>query len=174
MGIEERSYRTITIEDLKKLRDLALRERIKFFERNPRYREAYWNSLVGIALCQGAALHFIDCKAGVKDFDIWYFYIKSDQLEYPYRARKSVDSKFDKFGVHPLDAIKGYEGRRVDLIGRAIDVDIIRRNKSDPKDCVIEYLKRQRTKTTQELAKKAIIGLWPKTILGKVIWPVKL
>jgi len=172
MQIKERSYETITIEDLKKLRNLALRERIKFFERNPRYREAYWNSLIGIALCQGAALHFIDYKTGVKDFDIWYFYIKSDQLEYPYRARKSVDSKFDKFGTHPVDAKKGYKGRRVDLMGRAIDIR--RYNKSDPKGCVIEFLRIQKTKTAQELTKKAIIGLWPKAILGKVIWPVKL
>lgn len=93
MQIEERSYKTITVEDLKKLKDLALRERIEFFDRKPCYRKAYWDSLIAIALCQGAALHFIDSRTGVKDFDIWYFYIKNYEVTYPYRALKSVDSR---------------------------------------------------------------------------------
>ena len=174
MRIEERSYETITIEDLEELQDLALRERIRFFERNQHLKKAYLDSLIAITLCQGAALHLIDGKTGINDFDIWYFYVKNDQRKYPYRARKSVDSKFDKFGVHPADLIRGYKGRRVDLMGRTIDLDVVTHNKSDPKGCLVEYLKRQGTKTAQELAKKAVIGLWPQAILGKVIWPFEL
>ena len=170
MQIEERSYRKITVEDLKKLKDLALRERIEFFDRKPCYRRAYLDSLIAIALCQGAASHFIDSKTGVKDFDIWYFYIKNHEVTYPYRALKSVDSKLDEFGVHPDDVEKGYRGRRVHLMGRTIDVDIVKRNSGDPKKCIIEYLEGGRTETARELAKKAVIGLWPDAILGEVIW----
>jgi hypothetical protein len=32
------------------------------------------DSLVCVALCQGAALHFVDGENGVKDFDVWTFY----------------------------------------------------------------------------------------------------
>lgn len=170
MQIEERSYKIMTVKDLKKLKDLALRERIKFFDRNPRYRKAYLDSLIAITLCQGAALHFIDGRTDVKDFDIWYFYIKNHKITYPYRALKSVDSKLNEFGVHPDDIEKGYIGRRVHLIGRTIDIDIIERNHGDPKNCIIEYLEAGGTETARELAKKAVVGLWPNAILGKVIW----
>lgn len=170
MQIEERSYKTITVEDLKKLRDLALRERIKFFDRNPCYRKAYFDSLIAIALCQGAALHFIDRRTGVKDFDIWCFYIKNHKITYPYRALKSVDSRLEEFGVHPDDVVKRYRGRRVHLMGRTIDIDIVKRNNGDPRNCIIKYLEGGRTKTSRALAKKAVVGLWPDAILGKVIW----
>lgn len=99
--VEDRSYQIITIEDLKQLQDLALREREKFFKRNPHLKKAYHGSVIAIALCQGTALHFIDHNTGVKDFDIWYFYVKNPEVGYPYMARKRVDSKLGKFSVHP-------------------------------------------------------------------------
>jgi len=170
MQIEERSYKTITIEDLEKLRNLALRERIEFFDRNPRYRKTYWNLLIAIALCQGAASHFVDREVGVKDFDIWYFYIENRETRYPYRSRKSVDSRLSEFGVHPDDVEKSYSGRRVHLMGRTIDIDIVERNNKDPKNCIIGYLEKGRTETARELAEKAVVGLWPDGIFGKIIW----
>lgn len=168
--IIERSYEKITISDLKKLQALALKERENFFDRNPRLKEPYWDSLVAIALCQGAALHFFGHQTGVKDFDIWYFYVENAQVKYPYRTRKQVDSKLAKFGIHPEDVDRGYVGRRADLMGRAINVDIVHGDKRDPKSFISKYLKLRRTKTAKELAEKAVIGLWPETILGERIW----
>lgn len=172
MPIEERSFRVITAKDLKELQELSLKERERFFERNPRYKIPYYHSLIAIALCQGAALHYIDRRTGVKDFDIWYFYIENDCVRYPYRALKEVDSRLDKFGIHPGDVKKRYKGRRVGLMGRAIKNDIVERNMREPIRCIRDYLKEVRTKTARELAKKAVIGLWPETILGEKIWPV--
>lgn len=170
LQIEERSYKRITIEDLKKLEDLALKERTEFFDRHPRYRKAYENSLIAIALCQGAASHFVDGKTGVKDFDIWYFYIQNSDVTYPYRALKSVDSNLSEFGVHPDDVEKRYRGRRGHLMGRTIDISIVKRNNGDAMNCIIEYLEAGRTTTARELAKKSVVGLWPDAILGRVIW----
>ena len=114
-----------------------------------------------IALCQGAALHFLNGKNGVKDFDIWYFYAEDHKVKYPYRWVKSVDSKLRKFGV----------SRRVDLLGRSIICKNVSSAKRHPLPIIREYLGEARTQTAQQLAKKPVIGLWPKSILGKVIWP---
>jgi len=170
MQVKERSYKAITVKNLKVLKELALRERIEFFNRNPRYRKPYWDSLIAIALCQGAALHFVDGRTGVKDFDVWWFYIRNHEVTYSYRALKSVDSKLDEFGVHPNDVEKGYTGRRVHLMGRTVDTDIVKRCNRDPRECIVKYLEGERTKTARELANKAVVGLWPESILGEVIW----
>ena len=82
MLVEERSYEKITSEDLRELQRIALEEGKSFFYRNPHLREAYWDSLITIALCQGAAKHFLDGKTGVKDFDIWYFYERILPLDF--------------------------------------------------------------------------------------------
>lgn len=55
-------------------------------------------------------------------------------------------------------------------MGRTIDIDIVKRNNGDPRNCIIKYLERGRTETSRALAKKAVVGLWPDAILGKVIW----
>ena len=36
------------------------------------------------ALCQGAALHYVDAKNGVKDFDVWSFYTQRADGSFPY------------------------------------------------------------------------------------------
>ena len=73
MKINNRSYFSLTINDLKKLKKLALKEHEEFFKRNPHLKSAYYNSLIGICLCQGAASHYLNPSVGIKDFDIWFF-----------------------------------------------------------------------------------------------------
>lgn len=169
MQIRERPSARITLVNLKRLHDLALDERKNFFLANPYLKRHYSNSLIAIALCQGAALHFAYGKTGIKDFDVYFFFGRYDR-KLINRRPKSVDSGFVQFGVHPADHNKGYEGRRVDFLRRSIDDDIVKLKKGDPEGCIIEYLTRHRTKTARELVQKPVVGLWPKTILGKVIW----
>lgn len=166
----ERSYERITIADLDALKNLALIEQKSFFDRNPKYREPYQNALIAITLCQGAALHFLDDKNGIKDFDIWYFYARVTNMKYPPRAMKLVDSRMQKFGVNPNDANRGYVGRRIHLLGRDIDCQH-RRGQHDPRECIIRYLVTRKTETARRLSEKGVIGLYPATIFGKVIWP---
>ncbi len=71
----ERSKERITKSDLKRLLKLSEKDMIQFFERNKKYSKQYNNKHVLVALCQGAALHYIDKKNGVKDFDVWFFYL---------------------------------------------------------------------------------------------------
>ena len=165
----ERSYERITRDDLNVLKKRALKERERFFDRNPRYRELYQNALIAITLCQGAALHFLDEKNGIKDFDIWYFYANTPNLRYPHRALKQVDSGMRKFGIHPSDAKRRYVGRRIHLMGRAIDCQH-KLGQHDPRKCVLRYLMDHKTETARRLSEKAVIGLWPESIFGKVIW----
>lgn len=44
------------------------------FARHPHGAGRYAGRLLCRALCQGAALHYLDGKNGVKDFDVWSFY----------------------------------------------------------------------------------------------------
>jgi hypothetical protein len=81
------------------LAQLARLDREDLFARKPRYR-ALGERLICVALCQGAALHYVDGKNGVKDFDVWTFYAAHlDNPDYPWRRRKAVDFCDPKFGA---------------------------------------------------------------------------
>lgn len=162
----ERSPEIITKSDLKKLLSLARSDIESFFARNPSYKEYEGKELL-VALCQGGALHYLDGKNGVKDFDIWFFYpLKSRNL--PYRRRGVVDFGESKFGVHPKFKAKGYKGRTVDVLMRS-DAYFI---DSEPEQAIVRYLKYKNSKTSNLLAQKAVIGLYPESIFGKKLWPV--
>lgn len=57
------------MRDLNRLAEIARLDQEDFFARKPRYRVLRQES-VCVALCQGAALHFVDGENGVKDFDV--------------------------------------------------------------------------------------------------------
>lgn len=152
----ERLYEPLTIKDLEKLKELGLKEHEEFFERNPHLKEAYYNSLIGIALCQGAASHYLNPKVGIKDFDIWHFYVEDENTNFPNRAKKSIEN--------------GYKGRRIDFLKRAIPKNIYQKYPDDPEKVIMEYLFQRDTKTKNLLLQKAIIGLYPDKIFSKVLW----
>ncbi len=161
----ERSLEVITKSDLKKLLKLAKSDVHYFYIRNPSYNE-YNGKEVLVALCQGSALHYLDRKNGVKDFDIWFFYpMKSRTL--PYRRRGIVDFGKSKFGVHPKAKSQGYEGRTVDVLMRS---DAFFKGKS-PETEIVEYLLYKNSVTSRLLVKKAVIGLYPERLFGKRLWP---
>lgn len=64
------TYEPICISDLSRLGELAAGDRASFFRRNPDTARLYADRLVAVALCQGAALHFLHGQNGVKDFDV--------------------------------------------------------------------------------------------------------
>lgn len=142
-----------TRRDLGRLRDLAVEEHASFFKRNPHLRAEYRGALVAICLCQGAALHYLNPRSRLEDFDIWHFYWESQRQPFPYRAH----------------ARGKYQGKRVDFLKRAIPGEL-RRVPPDPGQAILEYLKRQDTTTKRKLVEKAVIGLFPHTLFGKVLW----
>ena len=112
-----RSYEKITETDLHRLSELAKFDRDDLFSRRPDTGLLYSGRLFAVALCQGAAMHYLDGKNGIKDLDIWSFYEEDPRRPFPYRRRAEVDFGLAKFGQ-----TEGYEhfvGRKVDLIGRS-------------------------------------------------------
>ncbi len=159
----ERSREEITVDDLAKLLIFARTDIDSFFKRNPKYIDAYRNRETLVALGQGAALHYINKKNGVNDFDVWFFCPRLER-PLPYRRRGIVDFCESKFGVHPKDI--GFKGRRIDVLMRAG----YHFNHGSPEQCLVKYLELSTTTTAKMLSKKAMIGLWPKGLLGKVLW----
>ena len=156
----DRMYTKLHLIDLKALQRLALEESEDFFKRNQHLKEAYYASLVGIALCQGAASHYIDPSFGIKDFDIWHFYKEDRNIGFPYRAHKTMEN--------------GYKGRSVDFLKRAISTELVNSCSHNPEKCIMEYLFEKNTNTKNLLLKKAIVGLFPEEIFGKVMWEGEL
>jgi hypothetical protein len=147
----ERLYDTITMHDLERLKELAVREHEDFFKRNPHLKRAFYDSLIGICLCQGAASHFLNPKVGIKDFDIWHFYVEDNRSYFPYRAHKRIEN--------------GYKGKPIDFLKRAIPTHTYNANASE--QTIMNYLFERNTKTKRLLLEKAIIGLFPANIYGK-------
>ena len=161
----ERSLEPITRADLRRLGEIARRDLESLFERRPllaRYRDR----LLAIALCQGAALHYIDKKNGVKDFDVWCFFRADPQRPFPYRRNASADFGDPKFGKSA--DWEHYIGRRVDLLGRSLPVPA----GESPVDALRAYLSAGRTASAKALAKMAMILIYPENELGRMVWPV--
>lgn len=159
----ERSFATITTQDLKRILKLAKSDVKRFFDNHPKYGRLYRGTEILIALGQGAALHYIDKKSGVKDFDVWFFYPKRT-ITLPYRRRGTADFGSLKFGKHPDD--KDYTGRRIDILMRS-DPHFKRNN---PQRSLTNYLNQSNTQTAVKLSHKAMIGLWPDSLFGKILW----
>lgn len=162
--VSERSAAPIEDQHLERLAGMALLDQDDFFRRIPRYR-VLRDRLLLVGLCQGGALHYLDRKTGVKDLDIYTFYGRHPDLDYPDRRRKQRDFGPSSLGRHPDDV--GLSGRRVDLMGRSIDLN------AGPIDSVQTYLRRGRSTTAKFLAEKAVIAIHPPELFGKTIWPLQ-
>lgn len=159
---ELRSFATIMPPDLERLSDLARRDRDEFFATHRDWAELYADRVLGTALCQGAALHMLRDDTGINDFDVYTFYASHpDRPWYAKRIKRADfgDPKFGKSEVAPARFI----GRRVDLMGRALNVQ----PGTDIANAVVAYLKAGRTRTARALARKAVVLIEPR--LGDVI-----
>jgi len=99
-----RSYARIEAGDLEHLAALACQDREQFFSRRPRWGTLYADRMICVALCQGAALHFVNGENGVKDFDVWTFF--ANRPEAPFLSRRPVvhtDFGRSKFGRNPTE-----------------------------------------------------------------------
>ncbi|HZF57001.1 MAG TPA: hypothetical protein VEZ19_00845 [Rubrobacter sp.] len=161
----DRSYERITLEDLNRLARIARLDREDLFARKPRYR-VLEDGLVCVALCQGAALHFVDGENGVKDFDVWTFYAAHpDHPAFPWRRRVAKRFGDPRFGSPPDKP--GFLDRRVDLLGRSIEVG----TEEDAAAILGRYLSEGGTASARALARKAAVLLEPSDLLGAVVWP---
>jgi hypothetical protein len=161
----DRSYERVTRDDLARLAAIARDDREARLARRPRW-SPYADRVLCVALCQGAALHYVDERNGVKDFDVYTFYAEHPTGPFPFRWRTEVDFGPSRFGRFPGDP-DSFRGRRVDLIGRSLDVP----PSADPVDAVRRYLAAGRTETARQLAMKAVVLVEPEDLRGEIIWP---
>jgi len=162
----ERSPARIGTDDLLHLAGLASDVEAGLFARRPQGAGRYAGRLLCRALCQGAALHYVNASNGVKDFDVWSFYAECEDGPFPYRWRGTADFGPSKFGRYPHDS-PSYTGRRVDLLGRSLPVPF----NADPAMALRKYFYAARTRSAQELAAKAAVLIHPEHLVGTVIWP---
>jgi hypothetical protein len=164
MPAQSRSNEPITAADLRRLAEIARADRERMFRTNSSWRP-YKDRLLAVTLCQGAALHYLDGRAGVKDFDVWTFFARAPERPFPdaalFRRRKIADFGSSRFG-RTTTAPEWMEGRRVDLFARSLDA-------GDSAEAIRPWLTQGRTETARRLAEKAVIEIEPT--LGRVIWP---
>jgi len=161
-----RSFAPITSRDLERLLELARQDREEFFARYPDWAKSYANRVLGTALCQGAALHYVQGNIGINDFDVYTFYASHPDRRWYAKRIKSRDFGDPKFGRSEISPTE-FIGRRVDLLARGLDAP----PGSDITEVLVAYLKAPKTRTALELAHKAVVLLEPR--LGTIVWPQK-
>ena len=161
-----RSYERIQHDDLQRLGQIAKRDGESFFARNPKYAPLQ-NYVLAVALCQGAALHFVDGRNGIKDLDVWTFYADVPGLQYPPRRPVACyDFGNDKFGR--TRDFEHFTGRKVDCLGRSLEAQL-----GTPATVALrQYLEAARTRSAGELAGKAVVLIEPLESLGTIVWPI--
>lgn len=176
-----RSRAPIEVEHLERLSALAAADREKFYLKHPEYRRR----LLATVLAQGAALHFLDGKNGVKDLDVWSFFaLPLGTTRFPADKRNvHVDFGPSTLGRQPyvLDEAPNpymrarwarwaeFEGRRVDLLMRGLPCS----PSADPVQAIRDWLNSGRTKpgsSPARLAEKAMIVIDPDDRRGEVLW----
>jgi hypothetical protein len=157
-----RSREPITLSDLQSLVDIARSDRDYFFQRHPRSSAPNSRRLLCMALCQGAASHFVDGRNGAKDFDVWSFFCEI--AAQPIRRRWVVSRDFGqpRFGKWPDKP--NFIGRKVDLLLKSIACTPDR----SPTRSLQHYLTKVRTQTARCLTKKAAVLLEPVKQMGIV------
>ncbi|WFU06804.1 hypothetical protein QA648_34040 (plasmid) [Rhizobium sp. CB3171] len=117
--IARRSFAPIQREDLKLFAEASWSKLTEVFDRAP-VASLYRERLLLLVLAQGGALHFENGTNGLKDIDVWAFFANGPDRPFPHRVRWTADFGPSKFGRSPDDI--GFMGRRIDILGRSIDV----------------------------------------------------
>jgi len=162
----KRSFERITKADLRKLARIARSEREEFFERHPEWAMLYRKRLVCVALCEDAALHFVNGSTGVGVFNVWTFYAEHSEAPFPFQQLLKADFGISKFGRDAANP-DAYQGRRIVLRSRSLDC----RPGDNPIEILQRYLRSGETPSARELRDKAVVLIEPGQFLGYVVWP---
>lgn len=148
----------VTTLELRKLAELASQEKEDFFARNPHLISFYKDRFVAAALCQGAALQFVGCGYGVKDFDIHFFYLQNPKKQKLSRTVKRITVDVGHFTNMPVDFVRTLVP---DVLGTQFkSVEVLLRR----------FLETKPTNNAWHLSKKAVVGLLPESLFGEIIW----
>ena len=164
VGPEGRSYRPIERRHLERLLEIARADRDQFFCRH-RDWAIYADRVVATALCQGAALHYLRGEVGVHDFDVYTFFAAHRARRWYAKRNKPMDFGLPDFGQSPDRP--HFVGRRVDLLGRGINVS----TREDPAVAIRRWLVISPTRSAHYLRQKAVVLLEPVDRMGERVWP---
>ena len=163
IAVRNRVYLPVRKRHLRFLAQVTKIEREAFFRRNPSQVSRYRNRFLAAALCQGAALHYLNRKNGVKDFDIHLFYVQHPKHKQMSRAVKPVIMEVPDFGIREIDFIRTVVPERFD------------HGAEDPVASVLQrFLERRPTSNARFVAEKAVIGLIPEHLFARVVWPLQV
>lgn len=165
-GREGRSYERIERTDLERLLAIARTDLDDFFARRDDWAALYRDRLLGFALCQGAANHYIGRGDGVQDFDVYAFF--AEHPHRPWYAKRHVTKDFGDAKFGQSLSCPHFHGRRVDLLSRSLRVS----PETGLADAIQHWLKAGSSTTAGMLAQKAVVLLSPEDCLGKVAWPI--
>ncbi len=154
--------------DLDRLAQIAAADRAQFFASHEDWAALYRDRHFATALCQGAAMHYVEGRVGVQDLDVWSFYRVNPARHWYAKRRKTADFGDPKFGTS-LDK-PHYVGRRVDLLGRGIEVE----PDDSPAAAILRWLQSSKNVSARLLREKAIVLLDPPEQRGQVIWPSRV
>ncbi len=177
-----RSKVPLTKRHLSRLSKIAAADHEDLYQRRPAYR----GRLLAVVLAQGAALHYLNRRNGVKDLDVWSFFaLPPDEARFPEdRRKRHVDFGPSDLGRQRYDMSKArsaqeattwtkwhreHEGRRVDLMMRGLRCDL----DDDPAEAIRAWLDRGIRKPNSSpgyLRRKAVILIDPADRRGEVIW----
>ena len=163
IGPEGRSFEKITLDDLRRLAQIAVADREAFFQ-DPSWGDLYRDRVLAIALGQGAAAHFVHGERGVNDFDVYTFYADNPVRHWYAKRNQPWDFGDPKFGTS-VDK-PHYVGRRVDLLGRGIPY----RPGEDPARAIRRWLSTNRGSSAPRLARSPVVLLAPEERRGEIIW----
>lgn len=164
-GPEKRSFEKIECADLNRLAIIARDDLERFFEDNPQYK-VYRSRLISVALCQGAAEHYVRGVRGVQDFDLYAFFRLHPSRRIPYRRHLRYDFGKSKFGRNPDNGSR-FVGRVVDVFMRDVPAGHGEKGASAIRRYVLGGKK---DSTPWYLAQRPIIHIYPEAKLGSVIW----
>jgi hypothetical protein len=163
--ISERTLAAFSEDNLQRLSHIARDDLQRFIDNAPAVRAEFASKVLCVALCQGAALHYVDRVNGVKDIDIYTFFAAGGGKNFPRRPVMSYDFGSSQFGRHPDDL--GYSGRRVDCLGKSIAYTV----GMSPIEALRHYLRTRPTRTGCFLAQKAAVIIDPLVHRGEIVWP---
>lgn len=172
----------LTKRHLAWLSRIAAADHADFYDRRPAYR----SRLVAVVLAQGAALHYLDRRNGVKDLDVWSFFaLPPGERRFPEDQRKlHVDFGPSDLGRQRYDLTRAksdrkraemerwsreHTGRRVDLMMRGLRCDV----DNDPAEAVRAWLEtgmRKPDSSPWHLRQKAVILIDPAARRDEVVW----
>ena len=163
---DDRSFERITRIHLKRLLRIARLEREDFFARHKEYAILYRKRVVCAALCEDAALHYINGQTGIAGFDVWTFYAEHPEASFPSWHEERYDFGRSAFG-RLASAPDSFKGRPVNLAGRSIEASPA----DDPVEALQHYLRRASTRVSKRLADKAVVLIEPERLVGYLAWP---